>query len=193
MKRIILFIFFLLPAAAFLKASAQNEAEAMKNWMEYATPGDMHKLMASWNGTWTAEITMWTTQGAEPAVSTGTAVNKMTMGDRYQLSNFTATLMGMPFEGMSILGYDNFKKVFESTWIDNVGTGILHLSGTWDAATKTMTMKGKAVDPSTKKENDVRQVFKIIDKNTQIMEMYNPDPKTGKEYKSLEVKYTVKK
>ena len=31
--------------------------------------------------------------------------------------------MGMPFNGLSLEGYDNAKKEFTSIWIDNMGTG----------------------------------------------------------------------
>lgn len=34
----------------------------------------------------------------------------MIFGGRYQLSNYKGNFMGMPFEGMSIMGYDNAKK-----------------------------------------------------------------------------------
>jgi PBP1b-binding outer membrane lipoprotein LpoB len=37
---------------------AVDSATMMKNWMEYATPGEPHKLLAKSNGTWTGEVTM---------------------------------------------------------------------------------------------------------------------------------------
>jgi hypothetical protein len=33
----------------------------------------------------------------------------------------------------------------------------------------------------------------MVDDNTQVMEMYGPDMKTGKEYKNMEIKFTRKK
>ena len=45
----------------------------------------------------------------------------------------------MPFEGMGIVGYDNLLKKFVSVWIDNMGTGLMPGTGTYDAATKTYT------------------------------------------------------
>ncbi len=35
--------------------------------------------------------------------------------------------MGMPFEGMGIDGYDNLAKQYVSTWVDNMGTGIMNI------------------------------------------------------------------
>jgi hypothetical protein len=101
--------------------------------------------------------------------------------------------MGMPFEGIATVGYDNAKKVFVSTWIDNMGTGLMKTSGPWDEATKTMTLTGTQTDPARGKDCHVREVFKVVDDNTQLMEMYGPDPMTGKEYKMMEIKFTRKK
>ena len=81
-----------------------------------------------YNGEWNEEVTMWMAPGAPPTVSKATAKNEMIMGGRYQLSKSTGTMMGMPFEGMSTVGYDNAKKQFTSTWIDNFGTGTMALT-----------------------------------------------------------------
>lgn len=165
----------------------------MKNWQAYATPGEMQKMMASWNGTWNGKVLLWHKAGMAPDSSKATSVNKMIMGGRYQISNFTGNMMGMPFEGMSKMAYDNAKKVFISTWIDNMGTGISTMEGTWDAATKTMTMTGKMVDPERGdgRETVARQVFRVIDDIHHVMEMYGPGD-DGKEFKWMEINFTKK-
>lgn len=170
-----------------------DSATAMKAWMEYATPGESHKLLAKSSGNWSAEITHWMSPDAPPSKSTGSSSNKMVMDGRYQVSTFKAEFMGMPFEGMSTTGYDNAKKKFISTWVDNMGSGITKLEGPWDEATKSMTLTGTVIDPATGKDCEMKEVFKIVDDNTHIMEMYGPDPKTGKQYKGMEIKFTRKK
>jgi Protein of unknown function (DUF1579) len=157
------------------------------------TPGNVHKMMAAWDGKWDGEVTMWQAPGAPPEVSKSITTNKMVMGGRYQLSNHTGNMMGQPFEGMSTLAYDNNKKVFISTWIDNMGTGLMKLEGPWDEATKSINLTGKMIDPSAgnAKETAIKEIFKIIDDKTQVMEMYGPYH-DGKEYKMMEIKYTRK-
>jgi len=120
-------------------------------------------------------------------------VNKMVMDGRYQVSEAKGNMMGMPFHGMSTTGYDNHKKVFMSTWIDNMGTGVMKMEGPWDEATKSLTLTGKMIDPSTGRECEFKEVYKIIDDNNQVMEMYGPDPRTGKQFKNMEIKLTRKK
>jgi hypothetical protein len=113
----------------------QTDAD-MKAWTDYMTPGDFHKLLAKYNGDWDEKINLWMQPGAPPQQYQSIAKNEMLMGGRYQVSKTSGTMMGMPFEGMSILGYDNSKKVFTSTWIDNFGTGIMTLNGIWDEKSK---------------------------------------------------------
>lgn len=171
-----------------------DSATQMKAMMDYATPGDMQKMMASWDGTWNGDMTMWDHEGAAPQKMLGTAANTMILGGRYQSSKHTGNMMGMPFEGMSIMGYDNALKKFVSSWIDNFGTGIMMMSGPWDEATKTLTLTGTMPDICRPgKECTMKEIFKVIDDNTQHMEMYGTDQKTGKEYKMMEINMTRKK
>jgi Protein of unknown function (DUF1579) len=169
-----------------------DSATMAKNWQAYMTPGDIHKMMAKWNGTWNSDITMWMQPGAPEQKSKGTVVNKMIFNGLYEESNHTGNMMGMPFNGKSTMGYDVHKKEFVSTWIDNMGSGIMVLRGPWDEATKTMTLKGKTTDPGTTAEMEVRETFKIIDDNTQEMEMFMLMP-DGKEFKTMNIVFTRKK
>jgi len=165
-----------------------DSATMMKAMMDYATVGDMQKMLAASNGTWKGDMNMWEYEGAAPMKSPVTEVNTMIMGGRYQSSKNTGNMMGMPFEGQGITGYDNAKKKFVSTWIDNFGTGIMSMEGTWDAATKSMTMTGSMPDICRPgKQCSMREVFTMIDDKTQKLEMYGPDPKTGKEFKTMEI------
>jgi hypothetical protein len=175
-------------------AAMPDSATMMKNWAAYSAPGEPHKMMASWNGNWDGEISMFHAPGAPPEITKGSTSNKMVMGGRYQISNHTSNMMGMPFEGMATLAYDNAKKVFISSWLDNMGTGMMVLQGPWDEATKSMTLKGKMVDPGMGDgtEMDVKEIFKVIDNDHQTMEMYGNGP-DGKEMKMMEIKYTRKK
>lgn len=165
-----------------------DDSTMMKNWAAYATPGEPHAMMAKWNGTWKGKMLMWMKPGAPPDSSTATAINKMIYGGRYQQSTHLGDMMGMKFEGQSIMGYDNAKKVFQSTWMDNMGTGIMMMEGPWDDASKTLTMTGKMLDPSqgNAKEIVMRQVMRVVDDNHHVYEMYCNGP-DGKEFKTMEL------
>ena len=163
-----------------------------KAWKENMTISEQHKMLAKAAGTWTGDVTMWMADGAPPMKSTSTTVTKSIYGGLYQQTNHSGDMMGMPFEGMSLMGYDNLKKEFFSTWIDNMGSGIYVSTGAWDAATKTINLTG-TMRCMNGQDAQMREVFIMTDDDHQTMEMYGPDPKTGKEYKSMEIKYTRKK
>jgi hypothetical protein len=169
----------------------QPDSDAMKAWQNFMTPGEVHKMLASSNGIWDEEITMWMAPGAPPEKAKAKAENKMILNGLYQQSTSTGNFGGMPFEGISTTGYDNGRKMFMSTWIDNMGSSITYMEGTWDEATKTVNMKGKQTDPMTGKVVDVRETLHIIDGDTQMMEMF--ETKDGKERKTMEIKFTRSK
>ena len=85
--------------------------------------------------------------------------------------------------------YDNAKKAFFNTWIDNMGTGMMTMEGQYNEATKSIEMSGKEVDPVSGKELKVREVIKFIDNDNHTLEMYMT-PLVGKEYKNMEIKLT---
>lgn len=173
-----------------LTTFAQSEAD-MQKWMEYATPGDMHKMLGKYNGRWTAATKMWMAPGQPPMESTADVVTDMYMGDRYQKSTYTGDFGGMPFNGESMTGYDNTRKIFTNTWIDNMSTGIMYSEGTWNAATKSVEFKGTVTDPMAGKATPFREVMTFNGDDSYKMEMYNV--MDGNEYKSMEITFTRKK
>jgi hypothetical protein len=115
----------------------------------------------------------------------------MVLNGLYQQSTSTGSFSGMPFNGISTLGYDNHRKVFTTTWVDNMSSGIMMMEGSWDEAAKTINFKGKMTDPMTKQQVDIREAMKVVDDNTQVMEQYITHD--GKESKSMEITFKRKK
>ena len=174
-------------------AMAGMDSSMMAKWMEFATPGDAHKVLADDAGEWEGETTMWMAPDAPPMKSKVKAVHTMILGGRYQAGEYTGCMMGQPFEGKSVIGYNNATKKYTSSWVDNQGTGIMIMEGTYNPATKTVNFSGNCVDPMTGKNMKMREEFVIVDNNTRKMSMYSPDMKTGKEYKGMEIVLTRKK
>lgn len=156
-----------------------------KAWMAYMTPGEAHKAMAAETGSWNNEMTFWHDEDSKPEKATSTADIKMILGGRYQESNYKGQMMGMPFEGRGTLAYDNSTQEYTSTWIDNMGSGMMVMKGKMGSDGKTMELTGKMVDPARKKETNCREVYTIVDANTRKMEMYCD--KNGKEHKNMEI------
>lgn len=163
-----------------------------KAWENFMTPGPMHTWMAKSNGTWEAEVSQWMDPSAPPNKAKATNVQSSMLNGLYVTGKFTSTMMGMPFQGQSTMGYDNAKKDFVSTWVDNMGSGIVVMRGTYDEANKTLNLKGKQTDALTGKDCDLREEMKFIDDDTYTMTMYGPDWE-GKEMKFMEGTFKRKK
>jgi len=172
-------------AAAAKPAKKLTKEEIDKAWMDYATPGDMHKWMSAMDGTWDSDMTMWMYPDSPAMKTKGVAVYKTALNGLYQESIHTADMGPMKFEGRSTMGYDNVKKVFVSTWYDNMGSGIMMMEGTYDNKTKTFTSTGKGVDAAQGKEVDMKEIVKYPDDNTVQVEMYSIQD--GKETKTMEL------
>jgi len=176
------------------KPGAPSEADQkamMDAWMKYATPGEMHKKMAAMEGSWTVKVSQWMAPGTAPAESTGSAEFKMILGGRYLSQSFTGTMMGQPFNGFGVSGYDNAKKVSQSVWMDTVGTGILVMTGTW-SEDGTLTETGTMDDFMTGKPMTFKGVTHMTDNDHMHFEMWNSAP-DGKMFKSLDIAYARKK
>lgn len=191
MNRLTFALLALAAVCASLPSAAQNSNDEMQAMMAYSTPGNIHKMLARSAGDWTVTVTMWMQPGAQPISSTATCTNEMILGGRYLQSKNSGSFMGQPFEGIAITGYDNAKKMFVSSWIDNMGTGILTMTGSWDDADKSIKYSGKEVDPMSGKDIPIREVWRFVDDNTQIMEMYS-QMGSNEEFKNMEVKYVRK-
>src|SRR5258708_4362981 len=175
-----------------------NPQEMMKQMREMSKLNENHKLLADMNGSWNYSIKMWITPApnAKPQESKGTATRKSVMNGRYVAMDVTGKMQmpgedgkmkDMQFKGMGVDGYDNVKKKFVSSWIDNMGTGIQFSDGTYDPATKTLTYTSE-IEMMPGMKTPVREVLKLTDNDHMIMECY--ETRGGQEKKNMEIAYT---
>ena len=167
------------PAAAMGAA----EMEAMQKAM---TPGEPQKRLARLAGDWTFTNTMWMAPGQPPTTSTGTMHGEVLMDGRYVEHTWKGDMMGMPFEGRGTDGYDNVGKQYVSSWLDNMGTGIMYSTGSCDAAGNACNYTADMWDPMSGKKSTTRSTITWTDDNTFKNEMYGPGP-DGKEVKWMEI------
>lgn len=169
-----------------MSAFAQSPEE-MKAWQEYMTPSKMHEILKSQDGLWHSHNLMWTDPSAKPMETKGVMENKMIFEGRYQESNFTANMMGMPFEGKSITGFDNVTQLLSSIWIDNMGTGMMFVQGKYNEEKNLIEMTGNMTDPMSGQIIPVREVITFTSPTEQFYEMFVTYE--GKEMKSMQIKY----
>lgn len=180
-------------AVAFVPARAQEgeapgmDEEMMQAWRAYMTPGAPHAYLADQTGAWRYDMKLWTDPDSDPVESSGTMTSSMTLGGRYQEQTFEGSFMGMPFEGYSLTGYDNAAEEYFNVWIDNMGTGMQEMRGTYDPATKTLELRGTYDDPMSGAEGlDVRSVTRTVAPDHLVHEMFMRGP-DGEEVRTMEL------
>jgi hypothetical protein len=163
----------------------------MAEMMKMAAPGPAHMKLKAMVGKWALHSKMWMNGPAKPMESDATGEVKSIMGDRFFVEDVSGTMMGQPWSGMGVFGYNNRSQKYEWTWIDAAGTEMMHLTGTADATGKTITTTGEGYNPMLNKVSPVRFVRHIDSdaKNTLEMFMAGPD---GKDFRMMEIVYTRK-
>ena len=182
---------------AFAQAEKQPEMTAeqkaqMEAWQKFMTPSEGHKRLEHMVGTFDAKVTMWMERGAPPQTSTGTSTNQWVLGGRYIQEKFSGGFMGMPFEGLGYTGYDNAKKQYFGTWMDNMSTGVMTSTGNTADNGKTWTFRSVMTDPMTGKDTPGESRVTVTDADHHTMEMWGPAP-DGKNFKMMEIVYSRKK
>ncbi|MBI5442207.1 MAG: DUF1579 domain-containing protein [Deltaproteobacteria bacterium] len=168
------------------KAKEKLDAQdTMAVYEKFATPGATHRLLASLAGAWTTRTTAWMEPGQPPVEGTGTCRQKMLLGGRYLQQEYAGEMMGKPFEGVNLLGYDNVTKKYQSVWIDSMSSGIYYFEGAATADGTTITQESRYDDP-VRGPMTWRSVMRIVDGDALEYEMF-VTPKGGAEEKVMEM------
>lgn len=120
-------------------------------------------------GTWDAVVKA-APPGQPVTEEKGTEVVYSVCGGRWIWSDFKGQMMGMPFEGHAVVGWDPAKKKYVSLWIDSMSATAAELAGDYDAAKKVFTSSGKCVCPLGKPMT-MSETAAWKDENTRVMEM----------------------
>lgn len=159
-------------------------------WQAAMTPGEAHRKLDAFAGTWDVAMSFWMAPGAPPEVSTGRSTAAWILGGRYLEQKHVGTAMGQPFEGQGLTGYDNVQKKYFGTWIDTMGTGMSTSIGTIDETGAKFAFDATMWDPMTGQENKTRHEIIIESPDKHIMTMHAKDPASGQEFKTMELVYT---
>ncbi len=166
-----------------------EQTQAMMAEMEkYAAPGPEHEVLKTMVGSWKTASKAWMGPG-EPLTSEGTADGELIMGGRFLVLRSHGTMMGKPYEGMELLGYDRMANQYTAIWIDDVGTAIYPMGdGAYDKASKTLTLNAEWAIPGQDAKIPYRLVTKMADSDKHVFEMIAM--RDGKEVKEMEITYT---
>ena len=140
-------------------------------------------------GEWDCEIKLWQGPG-EPAVSKGSESSRM-LGGFWLITNFKGNMMGLDFQGHGTYGYDPEKKQYVGTWMDSVSPTAMHMVGSYDKESKTLSFVGKALGPDMK--TMAKHTLSTSYKDGKRVMSMLVHPEDGEEFKMMEIIYTKKK
>lgn len=173
------------------RAAMAHDAAAMEAWMNSMKLGKHHEGLKKYVGEWVTSTKIMMPGGPDMPPSTGSATYEMIMDGRYLLQTYKGTMMGQPMEGLGIMGYDNNRKLFVNSWVDNFMTGIMPMKGNLSEDGKVLTMIGEMDEPMTGEMGKaIRGRTTWIDDNTFKFSM--DEILYGEPFTVVEVTYTRK-
>jgi len=168
----------------------EQKAE-MDAYMKAGTPGAPHQALASTVGTYDLKIKHWHQPNTPAMEETGTATRAMALDGRVLVEQFKSSMMGMPYTGHGMTGFDNVTGKYWSTWSDSMSTGLMVSEGSCDDQGKTCTFMGTWNDAIKKAPVKARMTIRRTSPTTEVFELYGPG-KDDKEFKMMEITYTKK-
>lgn len=164
--------------------------EQMQKMMQSMMPGEHHKALEPYAGTWNTETKMWMGgPGSTPMVSTGKSEIKWVLGGRFLLEEHKGTMMGQPYEGIGMYGYDNVRNLYTMSWFSNMATNALHAAGSRPPGTNTTTFYGEMDEPMLGVYGrTVKYVSRLVNNDKVVFEVH--DLHAGENYKVIELTYT---
>lgn len=178
------------PGSAQTTNAGASATEA--KWRAFATPGEAHHALDSRVGTWDVDVKMMESPNGAATTSKVTSDIKWIMDGRFLEETVQGEFMGQSFTGQGTTGYDNLKKKYVSSWIDNMSTGLMVAEGTYDTNSKTFTTTGDCPDVNAGKYVHSRSVSKVVDDDHWTVQTYKAGA-DGKEFLAGELDYTRKK
>lgn len=140
-------------------------------------------------GTWKTVAKMKYPGQEEPTEEEGTEKVTAICQGRWLWTDFEGTMMGMPFEGHALMGWDPNAKKYVSFWIDSMSAGYAKTIGTYDADKKTCILTGQCPGP-TGKPMSMRQEFIKTGDDTRLLKMeFESEGKTS----HMQILYSRKK
>ncbi len=151
-----------------------------------AAPDEHHTLLEPLVGKWSTQAKQWL-GGPKPETTTGHAEVKSILGGRFVEEHYDSVLLGKPYQGQGVIGFDTRTKKFVSTWIDTWGTWITVEEGAADATGKVLTLTAQDYDAATGKTRPIKFVYDIDGNDHHVMRVY--ETIEGKETLTMEVDY----
>jgi hypothetical protein len=160
--------------AAALRPQEKEKDEPKR--VDLAAPGAPHEELMKHAGTWEQAYKIRMSPDMPWMDAKGTSEAKPLLGGRFLLETVKYDMLGIPIEGVHILGYDNLKQEYTSLWADSMSTWFVSARGQ-AGPDGAIEMKGTMVDVAG--ERPFRMVLRPQGDDAMEIEMYDTIPPAG--------------
>lgn len=126
---------------------SEPPADGMAQMIAALTPGTQHAYLATLSGTWKATFLVYSDPSQPPLQGTGILERTMILGGRVLQEEIKAQIMGLPYDALGHVGYDNVSGKYWASSFDTLSTGLTALEGSIDETTGKATFLGKTPIP----------------------------------------------
>jgi len=136
-----------LDVAALLLVSVGSAYAGLRGVQGMPEAAPEHTRLMKGVGEWKGTLTMSMPGMPDETVPCKESVTSI--GEFWTSSQFECELMGMPFHGHGVNGYDTARKVYVGTWVDSTTTFLVVMEGHMDPAKNALVMRYTAPDMTT--------------------------------------------
>ncbi len=158
---------------------------------DFPKPGVEHEQLKQMTGLWDAHVKCTFEPGKSPQESKGGYTGKLDVGGYFLVTEFKGEILGKPFQGRGLTGYDPFKKKYVGVWVDSMSPALYTMEGAFDKSGKVFTEIMDGPDPQGKPMK-MRATTEIKGQDQMHFQMHVRGP-DGKESLIMEIAYTRKK
>lgn len=177
----------------------RDEAKMMEQYQAAGKTGEHHELLKVFVGNWNAESKFWMGPG-EPTTAKAESKQELIMDGRFVRQTYKSQfempgpdgkMTKQEFHGEGLTGYDNLKKEFVSSWVDNMSTSLYTEHGQYNKETREFVMLGSALEPGSDVPVKSKSVIRIVSNDKHVFEMFK-ERGPGNWNKEMEITYTRK-
>ena len=177
-------------ASAQEKPKVTVEVDRMEAYQAANATNEHHDFLKRFVGDWGVQMTFWTAPGKPPVTSKATAKSEVRFGGRFLFVLFSGEMMGKPYEGQEIIGYDNLEKMFNVFYMDNTSTHVYVAKAVQEGDVLSET--GEMTDPLTGKKSGIHARTTFLDNDEYLYEQFMVQD-DGSEVKTMELRCLRKK
>lgn len=176
-------------AQDFQEMTPEEQQKAWQDFMVLASPSTSHEYLEPMVGSWKTTTSIWMAgPDSDPTMSTGTSEKVWILDGRFVQEHLKGSMMGMPFEGQGMVGFNNYKNIYISSWCDNMSTQILSANGMRHPETGVFTFYGLMDEPMLKvHDRTVKHTYTIESPDRHVFTVF--DLHAGDDYKAFEIVY----